>query len=442
MSSATLVYSLAGAAVLSAIIVTILNGLAYAALQSLPSHTTTAGLAPVIISILTCITLLALSILTHKDVRSDIRWSTWKTGIFYFTGVYLLISAVSVAGTIASNDLYSSAHQGNIFIARSIFWALSILTQGLYYGFLLVTLAQRKPSQDWPRSYTQELKSLSESPEPVLSPAQTLCDPYPELKQFDTRRSSLRKYPRRSNRFSGGTICVESTRRKHNSFDTSSSTLSSPSPSPTTEQPPVQTQPQTQVQPQTDPFADHTTHPLLLRNSSFRSTPSLRRETNIHLSLDSLVQTSPAASSLTLDSPSGSTLTLPETYAFYAPNSHGTTTTCSSLSLPSSPLASPTFHTGSTREQNIHPLFRSTSPCPSPTPLPGSTVKASPSAGQTITQKTLTRMRSARELRHLRKEDSPGAGVWMGMGRAGYVRRSVTQYEKRGDLNELPEEER
>jgi hypothetical protein len=28
----------------------------------------------------------------------------------------------------------------------------------------------------------------------------------------------------------------------------------------------------------------------------------------------------------------------------------------------------------------------------------------------------------------------------MGMGRAGYVRRSITQYEKKGDLNELPEE--
>lgn len=447
MASAMLVYSLAGAAVLSAIITTILNGIAYAALQSLPSHTTTTGLAPVLISILTCITLLALSLLIHKDVRSDIRWSPWKTVVFYFTGVYLLISAVSIAGTIASNDLYNPPHQGNVFIARSIFWALSILTQGLYYGFLLVTLAQRKPGQDWPRSYTQELKSFSESPEPVHSPARTLCDPYPELKQFDTRRSSLRKYPRRSNRFSGGTICVESTRSKHDSFDTSSSsTLSSPSPSPTTEQhPPMHTQRQVQTQ-TSDPFADHNTHRLPLRNPSFKSMPSLRRENNIHLSLDSLVQpsssTSPTASSLALDSPSGSTLTLPETYAFYAPNAssnphfHGLPS--SSLSLPSSP----TFPPSSTREQNIHPLFRSTSPCPSPTPLPGSTVKASPSAGQTITQKTLTRMRSARELRHLRKEDSPGAGVWMGMGRAGYVRRSVTQYEKRGDLNELVEEER
>lgn len=437
MSSAIVVYSLAGAAVLSAIIVTILNGLAYAALQSLPSHTTTTGLAPVLLSILTSITLLVTIILIHKDVRSDIPWSTWKLGIFYFTGVYLLISAVSVAGTIASNDLYHSVHQGNIFIARSIFWALSILTQGLYYGFILVTLAQRKPCQDWPRSYAQELKTLSESPESVRSPARTLCDPYPELKQFDTRRSSLRKYPRRSHRFSGGTLCVESTRTKHESFDTSSSsTLSSPSPSPTAEHMPTQPQSHTQ----NDPFADRDTRPLLLRGSSFRSMPSLRREANIQLSLDSLVQPSPTSSIFALDSPSGSTLTLPETYAFYAPNHsqvQAQALASPSSSLPPSPLPSPTFPT---REQNIHPLFRSTSPCPSPTPLPGSTVKASPSAGQTITQKTLTRMRSARELRHLRKEDSPGAGVWMGMGRAGYVRRSITQYEKRGDLNELPEE--
>ncbi|KAF3391779.1 hypothetical protein F1880_007540 [Penicillium rolfsii] len=445
MSSVMLFYSLAGAAVISAIITTILNGLAYAALQSLPSHTTTTGLAPVLINILTCITLLALSLLVHKDVHSGIRWSTWKTIVFYVTGVYLLISTVSIAGTIASNDLYNSLERRKIFIARSIFWVLSVLIHGLYYGFLLVTMAQPKPGQDWPHSYNQELKSFSESPEPVRSTAQTLGDPYPELKQFDTRRSSLRKYPRRSNRFSGGTICVENTRPKHDSVDTnSSSALSSPSPSPTTEHLPMHTEPQPQSQ--NDPFADHNTHRFPLRSSSFKSMSSSRRDNNIHLSLDSLVQTSasPAASSLALDSPSGSTLTLPETYAFYAPKSSRNTPgmLTSSLSLPSSPLPSPTLTAGSIREQNIHPLFRSTSPCPSPTPLPGSTVKASPSAGQTITQKTLTRMRSARELRQLRKEDSPGAGMWMGMGRAGYVRRSVTQYEKRGDLNELVEEER
>ncbi|OOQ87636.1 hypothetical protein PEBR_15903 [Penicillium brasilianum] len=438
MSSAMLVYSLAGAAVLSAIIVTVLNGLAYAALQSLPSHTSTTGLAPVLLSSLTSITLLALTLLIQKDVRSDVHWSTWKLGIFYFTGVYFLISAVCVAGTIASNDLYHSVTHGNIFIARSIFWALSILTQGLYYGFILVTLAQRKPRQDWPRSYSQELKTLSESPQPVSSPSRILCDTYPELKQFDTRRSSLRKYPRRSHRFSGGTLCVESTRTNSESFDTgSSSTLSSPSSSPTAAHMPTQSQ----TQPQTDPFADRDTRPLLHRGSSFRSMPSLHREANIQLSLDSLIQPSPTSSSFALDSPSGSTLTLPETYAFYAPN-HGasqaqTHAPAFSSSLPASPLPSPSFPP---REQNIHPLFRSTSPCPSPKPLPGSTVKASPSAGQTITQKTLTRMRSARELRHLRKEDSPGAGMWMGMGRAGYVRRSITQYEKKGDLNELPEE--
>lgn len=437
MSSAMLVYSLAGAATLSAIIVTVLNGLVYAALQSLPSHTTTGGLAPVLLSTLTCISLLALTLLIHKDARSDVYRSTWKLGIFYSTGVYLLISAISVAGTIARNDLYSSPHHGNIFVARSIFWALSILTQGLYYGFLLVTLTQRKPSPGWPCSYSQELKELPKSPQKAHSPARTLCDPYPELQQFDTRRSSLRKYPRRSNRFSGFTICVESTGAKHDCFDGSSSTLSSPSPSPTTEHMPTQTQTQEQPQTRDSPFADRDT-PLLLRGNSFRKMPSLRREANVHLSLDSFVQNSPMASSLALDSPAGSTLTLPETYhANYYPYANAT------VSLPSSPLPSPTFSSfGSTRESNIHPLFRSTSPCPSPTPLPGSTVKASPSAGQTITQKTLTRMRSARELRELRKEkeDPSRMGMWMAMGRAGYVRRSITRYEKKGDLNELPEE--
>ncbi|KAJ5169175.1 uncharacterized protein N7482_004769 [Penicillium canariense] len=428
-----LVYSLAGAALLSALLVTILNGFAYAALQSLPSHTPATGLAPVLLSILTCLALLALSLLIQTNARSDAHWPTWKIGVFYCTGAYLLISTASLAGTMATHDLYNLPRQGGIFIARSIIWALSILTQGLYYGFLLVTLAHRKPCPDWPHSYSQELKSLPDSPGSVALPAQALCDPYPELKQFDTRRSSLRKYPRRSHRFSGGTLCLESSEEaKHNSLDRNSSTLSSPEPSPSTEQTTEQTQVQVQVQMQTqtqaqtqtqthtqmsDPFvSDRDTRPLL-RGSSFRSIPSLRREQNIQLSLDSLVQaSSPTASSFAFDSPSVSSLTLapPE------PNGSGHN--------PPYPSAS--------REHNIHPLFRSTSPCPNPNPTPGSIVKASPSAGQTITQKTLTRMRSARELRAPPPSSpSPSPGVEMEGRSRLYGRRSITPDEKGRGLN-------
>ncbi|KAI0390795.1 hypothetical protein F5Y17DRAFT_39470 [Xylariaceae sp. FL0594] len=45
-------------------------------------------------------------------------------------------------------------------------------------------------------------------------------------------------------------------------------------------------------------------------------------------------------------------------------------------------------------ELNIHPLFRSDSPGPLPTATPGTVVVAAPNAGQIITGKTITRMRS------------------------------------------------
>ncbi|KAI1094514.1 hypothetical protein F5B19DRAFT_490351 [Rostrohypoxylon terebratum] len=51
------------------------------------------------------------------------------------------------------------------------------------------------------------------------------------------------------------------------------------------------------------------------------------------------------------------------------------------------PLSSPS-------ELNIHPLFRSDSPVPPPAATPGTMVIAAPNAGQTISERSLTRMRS------------------------------------------------
>ncbi|KAI1398441.1 hypothetical protein F4819DRAFT_33075 [Hypoxylon fuscum] len=45
-------------------------------------------------------------------------------------------------------------------------------------------------------------------------------------------------------------------------------------------------------------------------------------------------------------------------------------------------------------ELHIHPLFRSDSPVPPPAATPGTVVIAAPNAGQTITERSLTRMRS------------------------------------------------
>lgn len=370
----TMLYTLAGVSLLAAMIVTILNGLVYAALQS-ASHAPAAGLAPVALGVLTCTALIGLNVILYKDLRGDQQWPRWKQGIFYFTGVYLFIAAASTTGTIAKDELQSTANNQSLFIARSVFWALSIFSQGLYYGYLLVSFSQKSKSQSpsqtgsWPRPYSQELKTLPDSPS-TLTPPSRVCDP--EEPKFDTRRSSLRKYPRRSHRFSGGTLYQNSLTQsttntdtttkgtRPNSFETTSSISTIT---------PTQTHTTTTTT-STETDLDRDTRPLLRTN--IRSMPSLRQE-HIHASLDSLVR---PASHLHPDSP------LPSP---------------SSSSFSSSPSSS--------TESNIHPLFRANSPSPSPKPSPGSSVTASPSAGQTITKQTLTRMRSERSLRGERERD-------------------------------------
>ncbi|KAJ6010461.1 hypothetical protein N7451_001873 [Penicillium sp. IBT 35674x] len=393
MSSNMLLYSLGGASTFSVFVVTILNALAYGAVQSLSSSTRTTELAPVSLSAVSCVALIMLTFLVHKDVRHSYQWPRWKIGVFFLTVAYLIIAAGSTAGTMATNHSLSS-----LWIARSIVWGLSVFAQGFYCGYLLVVCFQQKSETAWPRSYnlSQELKALPDTPTSVTPPAQ-VSDPYPEMNRFDTRRGSLRKFPRRTNRDSG--LSLELSKPKHGSIDTTSTTSTIQSPSEPTQ------------------FQEYKTRSLLRENGSIRSMPSLRHDVSRQLSLDTLVQPSPTASTFHLDSPTGSMETL------------------------------------TIQEHNIHPLFRSTSPCPSPTPTPGTRVKASPSAGQTITHQTLTRMRSARSLRESRPSPSPFLSEEeMAQARkepdsgllsfidAGHVRRSITQYEKRYDLNESPYE--
>lgn len=385
MMPAIMLYTLAATAMASALSLAILNAIAYATLQSLPSPTPGSGLAPLSLSVISWMALTVLGLLLHKDVRGEHQWSKWKTGVFYFTGAYLLIAAASSSATMTTAGLPSG-----LWISRSIVWAVSVLSQGLYFGFLLATTTQKKPEPARPRSYPRELKSIPDSPSSIAPPA-AIHDPYTRG-AFDTNKSSLRKFPRRSRRYPGGALSLENpSEAKYNSFDTSSSTSSSPEPSPTKDQ-------------LSNAFAGQDTRPLLRGNGSIRSMPSLRQQRVQH-SLDSLVERSPTAS---LDSSSASTLTLADT-----------------------------------REHNIHPLFRSTSPSPPPTPTRGTMVRASPSAGQTITKSTLTRMKSARSLRTPSplpgsEEGAPGLALVHG----GQIRRSrsTTQYGQRYELSESPDE--
>lgn len=371
MPAGKLFYALAAASVFSTFVLTILNGFVFAAHQSLLSTTSTI-IAPLGLSVISCVALIVTSVLLHKSVRNNSSWPHWKTAVFYFTGAFLIVAAGSTAGTMGSPQTSS---QTMLCTVRTIFWAFSVFAQGLYCGFLLVASSQTTSDAAWPRSYLQEMKCLPDSSSPATPPQAA----------FDTRRSSLRKYPRRSNRYSGGTLCLQASQTdKDASFDTAS-TIYSPEPSPTQET-----------------FLEHGMRPFVRGNGSIRSMPSLRAP-RVQQSLDCLVQSSPSESVETLTP---------------------------------------------TRETHIHPLFRSTSPSPSPMPTSRTRVQASPSAGQTITKKTLTRMRSARSLRDpsmhisspLPGPEDDGSGPGLSFLHAGHVRRSITQYEKRYEIHESPEE--
>lgn len=381
MPAGKLFYALAAASFFSTFVLTILNALMFATLQSLP-FTPSTGITALGLSLISCVTLIVTSVLLHKNVRNSLPWPYWKTCVLCFMGVYLIIAAGITAGIMESPR---NSDQTMLCLVRSIFWAFSIFTQGLYCGFLLVASSQKRSDATWPR----QMKPLPDSSSPT-TPPQTACDPYPEMGHFDTRRSSLRKYPRRSNRYSGGTLCLQtSTPDKCASFDTAS-TISSPEHSPTHEKMP-------------GAFLEHDARPLLRSSHSIRSMPSLRAPRG-QQSLDTLVQPSPSESVETL--------------------------------TPS-------------REHHIHPLFRSTSPSPSPMPTARTRVQASPSAGQTITKNTLTRMRSARSLRDPSvrtssplpgPEDDGPSGPGLSFIHVGHVRRSITQYEQRHEIYESPDE--
>ncbi|KAJ5426521.1 hypothetical protein N7465_001591 [Penicillium sp. CMV-2018d] len=370
-------YSLATASLLVTFIVTILNSICYATSKASPD------VASTILSTVSCAALIALGLLHHQPIQAGRRQC------IYFAGGYLLIAAAASAGAMAMSP------QASVFVVRSVFWALSVFVQGLYCGFLVMTLAQEKSNPQWPRAYSeepysQELNDIPQSPHFLPSPPR-VCD-LSEL--FEPKRSSLRKFPRRSSHYSDATLCPSSTKEeKHASIDTNSSTHTSPSPSPT---------------------RDRRPDTLLRGPHSIRSMPSLRRNPPTALSLDSLVppsMPSPTASTIRVDSP--------------------TQSTSNSSTWEYNPFA----------EDNIHPLFRSTSPCPSPIFAPGTMVKASPSAGQTITPGTITRMRSARSLRdQAMRTPSPLPGLESDEILRSRPNPTRDGFAKRYDLNESPYE--
>ncbi|KAL4890441.1 hypothetical protein BDV59DRAFT_204399 [Aspergillus ambiguus] len=405
----TSVYILGGTSLVLTLIVTILHGLCYASFRTLSSGVGLIEAAVVGLSSVSCVTLLILIPLGTNDIRKGTleRWPRpWKVYGCGFILVYLLIVTGITAGGIAwSASQFIGQPQAtltptkrSLMVARCVVWAISVLSQGTLGGYLLIMVRRRELGR---KRVSHELGHLSNPPSLAhkgTSAEPSLLDEESRRASVDGKPGSDASIPRQP-----GAVSRAPSRISHRY---SGRTLYHPD----TKHPSLDLPPAALTYPLPTGGDDRSDLQRLYRSNS-----ELKR------SLDSLVLQSSSSQS----SPTGSTFTLP------APPP--------ALQLPD--------------ESNIHPLFRSGSPSPPPTATPGSIVVACPAAGQTISTKTLERVRSTHSLRsHTPRSRSPlvesmdveeeeeGEGDHYTSMMAAQVRKSMAQYAKKYDLNESPHE--
>ncbi|PWY85704.1 hypothetical protein BO94DRAFT_566450 [Aspergillus sclerotioniger CBS 115572] len=415
---------LGGITLLSTFIATVLDGMCYTISRSLSSHVSSVESAIVSLGAVSCVALASLLLLWVKDIKGEAQTQprSHRAVTYGFIAAYLSIATGVTAGGIAWSAAQSMAaktsmapkHQ-SLLIARCIIWAISVLSQGILGGHFLTTLTKRESTTKWSPPVSQELEVLSdkasvkdESTVTSTSIASESQRPSAELKtNADTvppiQPSVSNAESQTSNRYSGRTLFQHDS--KQSSLDLQRSYM---------------------------PHGDCTVTQATVKLRS--EPPKIRRSySDTKRSLDGLVR----QPSSTRSSPTTSSTQL-VTPARPAPPK---------LKLPD--------------ESFIHPLFRSDSASPPPTAMPGTTVIASPAAGQTISVKALNRVRSTRSLRSQaprsrsplfdqpltsieRNTESPepsGRGSPMpSFIMAADVRSSISRYEKKYDLNESPDE--
>ena len=425
---ATLIYSLGGAALGFTVILTVLSGLCCAWSASSSFESTTVSLNAV-----SCVGLIFLLLLRQTNpLKETWSWKNWRLVAHGLLITYLLVAAGVTAGTIATST--ATAPALSLFVTRNVFWALSVFLQAFFSGFLLVSETKQRrgeeeDSHQWPRPLSHELdmlqgRSNARNQEGRSdSPASIVMESCRQSMSTNRKTSNDGLAPaqacwnlasRVSSRFSGRTLF------QHDSNQTSvdlhagvTSSLNRPDAPDGCDSAMDQGRQTATATP---------ANSVMLQ----RSNSETRHSTESLVILPSPGPPSPTDSSTNLESGATKKPPLPK------------------LHLPP-------------HEKNIHPLFRADSPSPPPTPMPGTTVKASPVAGTTITTKTLNRVRSSNSLRVSNsgrsrsplllermnlaegesqvEPSSPTPGSMM----AGDVRRSsLLQYEKKYDLNESP----
>jgi hypothetical protein len=424
-------------------ITTLLDGLCLTFFKHVSSSILVIESGVLALSAVNCVALVVAILLWVTGAkRDDIRFYGWRRHVHCIVVVYMAVATGITAGGVAwsmsqlvmaSKRMPLTPRQHLLMVTRSVVWTLSVLSQGLLGGLLLMMLLAKEASRSrGSSSLSHELDSLREhlvvDYRQESTESQLIVDSrkhsIEQKKSCDglvaAQPSTSSAASSISKRYSGRTLYQHDS--KHGSLE---------------------------LHPQL-------TYPefVVMRNKSDGClnehdvyTVGADGDTGSHklqdfrCSLDTLRRQSSVRRS---------------------------TDTSNSLQ-PEAPCRSGPAKLNLADESNIHPLFRSNSPTPPPTAMPGTTVIASPAAGQTISIKALHRMRSTNSLRsYTPRSRSPlferidqadqEMGKKQGAGdsqrglnsdqscaipsflMAADLRRSITQYERKYVLIESPHE--
>lgn len=408
---AVVYYCLGCASIASTLAVAVLNGLSYASSRSQVPDSPPIGLAIACLHALRFIELVVLILLMGQDIIPGRQlWTRQRTALYCTIGAFLLVTSAVAGGLTAWWNSRTSARASQVLrIPQCSLWAVSMFSQGLLCGFLLILATTQAHNElTWPLS--EELEASPNTSTPKGRSFQSLTtDPETEPDELTPVQPALLNvgYLDTSPHF-GPTLF------QRNSMQSSVDSITCESLAPRSE-------------PDTDPVdRDRTSAQTIQSKTVHRYQPEITR------SLDSpLLQANPQSSSLASTSDAGSTK-----------------------------RASTEQNDGC--EKHIHPLFRSGSLNPPPTAAPGTMVTAAPDAGQTISLNTLPRVRSTSSLRttgrrsraallqhemgskearrHSDLTSSHSKSVVPIYAQAAPAKRSVSLYEKKYDLHESPYE--
>ncbi|KAL2865699.1 uncharacterized protein BJX67DRAFT_171117 [Aspergillus lucknowensis] len=372
MVKASPAHLLGVASLLSTISVTILDGVCFASSRTSTPDSSLLEAVTISLSILSCVVVLVLILIWANDSKIHVRAQQrrWRASTYGVCIGYISIATGITAGAIAWSMVPSEAHNSiprqSSLIARCVIWAISVLSQGMLCGYILTSLITTSNDNQWPSLISHELgaalpsrsgtirKGTSHAPSSVGESQRPSIDGAPQHHSSISRTTS-----QRSTRYSGRTLIQPES--KPNSLDLNPTLIARPESATT----------RIRVESYQGEQGNES-NPSRLQQLQ-RSNSEIKR------SLDSVMLR--PFSILSAPVPSS---TPPEKTKNPLPK----------LKLPD--------------ESNIHPLFRSDSRSPPPTTTPNTMVLASPEAGQTISAKTLQRMRSTRSVgTHTPRSRSP-----------------------------------